>query len=151
MPLRVNGKRPGPSDDQLLERLDDLWAEAVVQAEEVRRLEGKVSRQNSWLDANRDDPRYHARDVQWRVCKGELDRQTVRMREIANDANKLTEPMGVDLRKRAVDKIHVWAGLGGVGVYAMWFDLVPDHIWFETAAAQAEEADKKAGRIVVPF
>lgn len=151
MPVRVGGVRPGLTDDQLLDRLDDVWAEAVVLAKDAQRLTRRIAKQDAWLDANRDDPRWVRRCDEWRLAKANLDRMEISMRALANSANKLTEPMGTKLRKQAVDRIHVWAGLGGVGIYADFFDIIPNAIWFQTAAAQAEEADRASGFDRVPF
>jgi hypothetical protein len=138
MPLSVKGVRPGPTDEQLLDRLAAVWAEAVANAKAADRLRARIARQDAWLDVHRDDPRWVNRCDEWRATKLELDRLEVDMRGLANDANKMTEPMDRALREQAVQSIHDWAALGGVGIYAQFFDIIPNQIWFEAAMADAD-------------
>jgi hypothetical protein len=143
----VRGVRPGPTDEQLLDRLAAVWAEAVANAKAADKLRARIARQDAWLDANRDDPRWVKRCDEWRATKLELDRLEFDMRGLANDANKMTEPMDRALRERAVVCIHEWAALGGVGIYANYFDIIPNQIWFETAMADADALQE----VSVPF
>lgn len=148
MPVRVGGIKVGPTDEQVLDRLAALWAIAVENAEIAQRLQRKVSKQDAWLDANREDPRWVGRCDEWRLTKANLERLEITMRGLASEANKLTEPMERSLREQAVQSIHEWAGLGGVGIYANFFDIIPNQIWFETAQTEAEALRES---VAVPF
>lgn len=133
MPLTVGGRRPGPSADQLLDWLASLWVEATELGKEVRALEAKIARQTDWLDANRDHELYGKRSMQaWDVHK-EHERLMRKLHGLASDANRLTDKMDRDTKRRATAEIHEWAAIGSPGVYAIAWDLVPDGAWLEAA------------------
>lgn len=148
MPLTVRGKTPGPSEDELLDRLAAFWVEATEQANRVRSLEAKVARQTAWLDANKSDPRYIRRLDQYLMTKAELKRETIRLHEIAHDANTLTDRMTKPMKERARQVIHAWVGLGSIGVYALTWALVPDRLWFESAEMHGQRLRET---VEVPF
>jgi hypothetical protein len=133
MPLTIKGKTAGITDDERLDRLAALWAEATDQSIKVRELESRVQRQTEWLDAHKGDPRYNTRFDQYLLTKDELKRETIRLHDIAADANALTDRMTKALKAKAQESIHAWVGLGSIGVYAMTWALVPDRLWFESA------------------
>lgn len=137
MPLTIGGKRPGLTDEQLIERLAECWVDAEEHSGRLRELEEKVDRQGAWLDSHRDDPRYGQRLMEHIVKKEELRREMNEIHAIASQANKIVEKMDAALRQQARDHIHAWAGTGNVGVYALAWNLVPDQSWLDDAYTEA--------------
>lgn len=148
MPLRVGGVRIGPTDDDLLDRLANLWVEAEEVGGIVRRLERKRNRQERWLDENGGDPRFMTRYIQSRVDQDEFVRQLNVLHEIAGEANKIVDGMDEAGRERARKDVHVWAATGSDGVYAIAWKIVPTPDVLNRVRAKFEE---RRARMVVPF
>ncbi len=135
MPLSVGGKTLGPSNAQLLDWMAALWVEATELGNELRRLDAKRQRQNAWLDAHRDDPRYPERVHRAIDTANAFERCHVAIHNLAKRANEVTGMMDTATKAEAQRSIHAWAVIGSPGVYALAFDLVPDKAWLEDAEA----------------
>ncbi len=147
MPLTVGGKTVGPSDDQLLTRLAECWVEAAERATTVQSLESQVARMGDWLDAHKGDERYNHRLTQYLMRKDDLRRAMNAVHDIASAANRITDKMDTDLTRRAQVEIHAWAGIGGPGIYALTWNIVPNQKWLDDADADAQDLRQ----IEVPF
>lgn len=131
MPVSVGGKRAGPPPERLLDWLASLWVEATEIGTELRRLEAKIERQQSWLDDNRDDPRYAGRAQQAWVVLKDFEFRHIALHNLAKRANEVTALMDAATKAEAKRSIHEWATIGSPGVYAIAWDLIPDPAWLE--------------------
>lgn len=133
MPISVGGKKLGPTDAQLLDWLAALWVEATLLGRELRRLEAKRQRQDAWLDANRDDPRYPERVHRAIDTANAFERIHVAIHNLAKRANEITGLMDAATKAEARHSVHEWATIGSPGIYAVAWDLVPDAAWLDEA------------------
>lgn len=132
--LTIKGKRPGPSREDVLDRLADLFLVLQEQARELARLEDKLIRQERWLDANiKTHPEAGKRHaIYWGTLR-KRDRVQANIDQIAKQWERLISQLDAEGKDEAKRCVHDWATLGSACVYAVLQSIAPVRQLFPNA------------------
>jgi hypothetical protein len=127
---------PRVDPERQLTVLAELFAEVVEVGVVLRDLEERMKAQDEWLNANRQHALWSTRANHAWIVRKEHERTLFTIHGIASDANRLTDKMDDTTKREARDCIHAWACLGGVAMYALAWNVVPNTIWLEGAITE---------------